>query len=246
LFGKRVLKVAISHALKGKKYVPHLPSHHLPSTPIRTSRFFKLVSLLAALIIIVLVTGFVLWPRSPVNLAAAGTEASARLLHRWQAGEVVVLVRHAERCDRSANPCLGPADGITQVGSDAAVAVGQGFLRLGMAQTDVLSSPVTRTAQTSHYMFGKDAITQEWLASCGNTLRNDVVAHKRAHHNLVLVTHSGCISDFEAQTGFQHAAKSEYGSSLFVHISADGQLHVLGVVNANDWHSLLNENQVSQ
>jgi phosphohistidine phosphatase SixA len=215
-------------------------SRTLPTTRIITSRLGKLLATAAALFIAALVTGFVLWPRSPVNLVTAGSEVTSSLVQRWQAGEVVVLVRHAERCDRSSNPCLGPADGITRIGSAAATAVGQGFMRLGMAQTDVLSSPVTRTAQTSHYMFGKDAVTQEWLASCGKTLRDDVVEHKQAHRNLVLVTHSGCISDFEAQTGFEHATTSEYGSSLFVRIAADGQPQVLGIVNATDWHSLLN------
>ncbi|WP_411740770.1 histidine phosphatase family protein [Pseudomonas sp. A-RE-19] len=205
---------------------------------ILASRLIKLVSVAATLVIATLVMGFVLWPRSPVNLGTAGPEVTNSLIDRWQAGEVVVLVRHTERCDQSSNPCLGPPDGITRVGSDAATAVGQGFMHLGMAQTDVLSSPATRTVQTSHYMFGQDAVTQEWLAICGETMRNDVVKNKHAHRNLVLVTHSGCISDFEAQTGFEHAKTSEYGSALFVAI-ADGQPQVLGIVNATDWHSLL-------
>jgi hypothetical protein len=149
----------------------HYLSRTLPTTQTITSRLIKLVAVAATLVIAALVMGFVWWPRSPVNLGTAGSEVTSNLVHRWQAGEVVVLVRHAERCDRSNNPCLGPADGITRVGSDAAIAVGQGFMHLGMAQTDVLSSPATRTAQTSHFMFGKDAITQEWLVSCGKTLR---------------------------------------------------------------------------
>jgi phosphohistidine phosphatase SixA len=160
-------------------------------------------------------------------------------MQRWQAGEVVVLVRHAERCDRSSNPCLGPADGITKIGSESAQTVGQAFVRLGMTQADVLTSPVTRTAQTSHYMFGKEVMAQNWLAECGKTMRNDVVAHKRAQHNLVLITHSGCISDFEAQTGFEHAATSEYTGSLFVRIAANGEPEILGILNAEDWQSLL-------
>ncbi|MHC8299852.1 lipopolysaccharide core heptose(II)-phosphate phosphatase PmrG [Pseudomonas sp. ZS1P83] len=209
------------------------------------SRLFGLTGLIVALVIVAGVTGFVLWSRSPPNLSTAGTATKADLLQRWQDGEIVALVRHTERCDRSANPCLGPADGITQAGSVNAAAVGQGFQRLGLAQTDVLSSPVTRTVQTSHYMLGKDAMTQDWLSICGKTLRNDVVAHKVAHRNLVLVTHSGCIHDFEAQTGFRHAPKSEYGSSLFVRVGADGQLKVLGIVKANDWHSLLDEKRGS-
>jgi phosphohistidine phosphatase SixA len=221
--------------------VLNLLSRKFPQKPTWLSRLFGLTGLIVVLVIIAGGTGFALWSRSPPNLVTAGTETKADLLQRWQAGEIVALVRHTERCDRSSNPCLGPADGITQAGSVEAAAVGQGFQRLGLSQTDVLSSPVTRTVQTSHYMLGKDAMTQEWLSICGKTMRNDVVAHKVAHRNLVLVTHSGCIHEFEAQTGFRHAPKSEYGSSLFVRISADGQLKVLGIVKADDWHSLLNE-----
>lgn len=215
-----------------------------PAT-LKASRLLKiLLVVIAALVAVALVTGFALWPSAPVSLVDAQPQVRSQLLQHWEAGEIAVLVRHAERCDRSSNPCLGPADGITRVGSDSAAVVGQGLSGLGMTQADVLSSPVTRTMQTAHYMFGKDAQTQEWLATCGATLRNDVVAHKRAHHNLVLVTHSGCISDFESQTGFKHAPTSEYGSALFVHISPNGQLQVLGIIKAEDWH-LMSQNMNS-
>ena len=207
-----------------------------------TSRLFKSVVAVSALTVAAVVTGFFLWQRSPANLAHEGAQARAQLLQQWSAGEIAVLVRHAERCDRSSNPCLGPADGITRVGSEAAAGVGQGLARLGLTQTDILTSPVTRTVQTAHYMFNSDPRTQEWLATCGTTLRNDVVAHKVAHRNLVLMTHSGCIADFEKQTGFKHSAKdAEYTSALFVHIDGHGQLQVLGIVNAEDWNTLLQE-----
>jgi len=195
---------------------------------------------IGALVVAVLVSGFVLWPKSPTRLAQEDAQARARLLQHWSAGEIAVLVRHTERCDRSGNPCLGPADGITRIGSEAAAGVGQGLARLGLSQTDILTSPVTRTVQTAHYMFNSDPRTQEWLATCGTTLRNDVVAHKVAHRNLVLVTHSGCIADFEKQSGLKQAAKdAEYGSALFVRIDGNGQLQVLGIVNAEDWNTLL-------
>lgn len=206
----------------------------------------KLALAIAVLSVIILVTGFAMWRHAPVNLARSSPLASAQLLRLWQAGEVAVLVRHTERCDQSENPCLGPLDGITRVGNDAAAAVGQDFLKLGMECADVISSPITRTAQTSYAMFGKDVKAQDWLASCGKTLRNDVVAHKRNLHNLVLITHSGCISDFEAQTGFRHTAKSKYGSSLFVHIDTQGKLEVLGIVNANEWNTLFKHQAIQQ
>lgn len=205
------------------------------------TRLTKFAFFGALLITVILVTGVVRWPRAPDNLGNAAHTAHAEFLQRWRDGEVVALVRHTERCDRSGNPCSGPADGITDVGAQAATALGKHFQQLGMEQVDVVSSPITRTAQTSRFMFGKDAVAQDWLATCGASLRNDVVAHKRTHHNLLLVTHSGCISDFEAQTGFKHAPTSEYGSALFIGIDASGELQVLGFLNADDWPAVLNK-----
>nr|WP_232000375.1 histidine phosphatase family protein [Pseudomonas asplenii] len=157
----------------------------------------------------------------------------------WKAGDVIVLVRHAERCDRSSNPCLGPADGITQLGNHSATDVGNALQNIGMTNTDVLSSPTTRTTQTARAMFGKTALTADWLLSCGPSLGQDALAHKAAHRNLVLVTHSGCIDDLEKQLGYRHPNKSEYTSSVFVSVGADGQLNLLGTLNAEDWQSVL-------
>ncbi|WP_239687877.1 MULTISPECIES: histidine phosphatase family protein [Pseudomonas] len=184
-------------------------------------------------------TGFALWPRTPIDLAVRDHLRSTGVYAQWKAGDVIVLVRHAERCDRSSNPCLGPEDGITRLGNRSAAQVGRAFQQVGMNNTDVLSSPTTRTAQTAQAMFGKSAITADWLVSCGPTLGQDALAHKAAHRNLVLVTHSGCIDDLEKQLGYRHVAKSEYTSSLFVSVGADGQLKMLGILNAEDWPTAL-------
>lgn len=221
--------------------LPMVPSQR----PIKR-KFLKLALVTGAVLVGALVMGLVWWPRSPVMLADGNQLAKAQLFEHWQAGDIAVLVRHAERCDQSSNPCLGPADGITEVGSVASTEVGQGFNALGMERADVFSSPATRTVQTAQYMFGKEAAKQDWLVECGKTMRDDVVAHKTAHRNLVLVTHSGCISDFEAQTGFKHALTSQYTSALFVSITPEGQLKVLGTVNAGDWSRVLHQRFAKQ
>lgn len=213
---------------------------HLKTSPKlrRTTLLRLLIALACVVLVAILVSGFVWWPRSPTDLDHAADSVTANWMSAWQQGEVVALVRHTERCDRSSNTCLGPADGITQAGSSAAAVVGQGFIKLGMQQAQVLSSPLTRTAQTAHAMFGHDASSQDWLATCGPTLRDEIVAHKMAQQNLVLVTHSGCISDFEKQTGFPHAIAAEYGSVLLVRIDAQKKLEVLGILNTPFWQTL--------
>ncbi|WP_232434425.1 histidine phosphatase family protein [Pseudomonas asplenii] len=190
-------------------------------------------------LVALMATGFVLWPKSPLDLAVRDHMHSAGLYAQWKTGDVIVLVRHAERCDRSSNPCLGPEDGITQLGNRSAADVGKAFQQVGMNNTDVLSSPTTRTVQTAEAMFGKSAITADWLVSCGAALGQDALAHKAAHRNLVLVTHSGCIDDLEKQLGYRHVPKSEYTSSVFVSVGADGQLKMLGILNAEDWQTAL-------
>jgi len=205
----------------------------------QSSRLRKVLIGTGAALVAVLVTGFVLWPKTPLNLGEDDHMSTAGVYQHWRAGDVAVLVRHSERCDRSSNPCLGPADGITQVGSAVAAEVGKSFRTLGMENADILSSPITRTLQTATSMFATTGTTQEWLASCGDAMSKDVLAHKTAHRNLVLVTHSGCISDLEKQQGFEHAKASEYTSSLFVAVADDGKLKILGVLNAEDWPQAL-------
>lgn len=220
---------------------PKLSGERSTQHPIRTLALVTLALLVAALVM-----GFVAWPASPMLLAQGDQLQKASILQRWQAGEIVVLVRHAERCDQSNNPCLGPADGITEVGRDAAQHVGQALDSLGLAHTDLLTSPATRTVQTAHYLSAQVVPQQEWLVACGESMGAEVLAHKTAQRNLVLVTHSGCISDFEAQNGFKHARKAEYTSALFAAAGSDGKLHILGTVNDSDWPNVLNNHVAEQ
>ncbi|MBJ9973972.1 histidine phosphatase family protein [Pseudomonas sp. S75] len=178
------------------------------------------------------------WPRSPANLAEADNMISTQVLDFWTRGEMIVLVRHGERCDSSSNPCLGPSDGITVVGSSVSKAVGQWFARLGLDSTDVLASPTTRTVQTAQAMFGPGTNAQHWLHDCDQTLIDQAITHKKDQRNLVLVTHSGCISQIETLHGYPRAPKSEYASALFVAIDGDGTATLRGLLNPEDWPKL--------
>lgn len=192
----------------------------------------------AAALLGILVAGFSLWPMSPTELTKASQKETADFVAHWKAGDVVVLVRHAERCDRSSNTCLGPADGITQPGRDEAVRVGAQFVGLGMAQTDVVTSPLTRTSQTALAMFGVASKEQDWVVNCDVDISRDIKAHKLPGRNLLMVTHSGCISRFDAQIGYPHAQTAEYTSALIATQEPDGQLKMLGVINPGDWPQL--------
>jgi len=196
----------------------------------------------AVLVVPALIAGFVAWPRSPLDLGKVGNMVNAHVREHWAAGDVIVLIRHAERCDRSDGKCLGVADGITHDGSQAADRVGDGFRTLGMTNTDVISSPTTRTAQTGHYMFGDANQAQEWLRVCSKaTLLQDALAHKQAHRNLILITHSDCISKLEAQLDYEHADASEYGTAFFVRVNHRDKAQALGVLNVDGWDTALKD-----
>ncbi len=214
------------------------------SGPPDMARLKKLALAAVLLLIVVVIIGFVWWPKSLVNLGRSDNMTTAGVYSQWEAGDVVLLVRHAERCDRSKHPCLGPADGITQIGNDSAVALGKALNTLGMSRTDTFTSPLPRTVQTAAAILGKAAVEQAWLVDCEQSpqiMLSNALAHKLPHRNLVLVTHSGCISKFEKQLGFNHAPSSEYASSLFVSLSSNNKPTALGYLNVEDWQSVLDK-----
>jgi phosphohistidine phosphatase SixA len=173
------------------------------------------------------------------NLGSSQLMSENGVYRAWNSGNVIVLVRHAERCDRSNHACLGDPAGITVDGSQAAAAVGDGLRGLGLANADILSSPEVRTQQTASFVFGKAIETQEWLARCDSTFANAALAHKRDGHNLVLVTHSGCIDHLERQLRVAGGERvAGYASALFISKDSNGKAHLLGQLNANQWQTL--------
>ncbi len=198
--------------------------------------WLRFVALIALCLVVM---GAMLWPTTPPNLGIDNRLVTSGALAAWRSGDLIVLVRHEERCDRSGNPCLGPADGLSRPGGVSAVAMGSAFNALGMSHSDVMSSPTTRTVQTSRLMFGDAQILPDRLTLCGTALAHDLPVRKRPGRNLLLVTHSECIGDLERVLGYPHADGAEYGSSLFVQINAHGKLKVLGVLNSQDWPTVL-------
>lgn len=194
------------------------------------NRVRKVIGVVVVILSLCLLTGYMLWPRTPPDLVGAG------LYPNWDKGNVVVLVRHAERCNRSSNPCLDSPDGITVHGRSASVEFGRFFSELGLAHTDIISSPAIRTEQTAFYMFGHPVVTQEWLSYCDKNLFAEVIKHKASQRNLILVTHSECISQLESEQGFTYADASEYNGALFISLDDQGKPTIQGILNPDDWH----------
>jgi phosphohistidine phosphatase SixA len=174
-----------------------------------------------------------------MDLGAGDNMIKSELKEKWMQGSIVVLIRHAERCDRSANPCLGDAEGITVNGSNAAITVGTGLRQLGLDKARLIASPTIRTRQTADLISGGAVATQEWVSECDKAFKDAVIAHKSRNENLVLITHSGCIDHFERQMGVRAGDRSSaYTQSIFVKVDGKHEPRILGSLNAAQWKEL--------
>jgi phosphohistidine phosphatase SixA len=221
------------------RIVAHGRASNKPGTVIQ-ARYKTLAVMLLFVILAVLISLWFLRAAAPADLAEGRNMRNADVYARWAKGELVVLVRHAERCDHSTNPCLDVADGITRKGRSAAVELGNSLRTLGLANADIFSSPLARTRQTSTFAFNQASAGEDWLINCRRSMLEDVLRHKAEHRNLILVTHSECIDQLERSLQVSSRSMLDYGSSLFVAVDPkDHTAHVLGFLDAPDWKSVL-------
>ncbi|MEE1869916.1 lipopolysaccharide core heptose(II)-phosphate phosphatase PmrG [Pseudomonas auratipiscis] len=212
--------------------------------PFKRRRLFTVKTMFIGLCIMLALATLTTWASTRTLIVDLGSDNQMRssgVYREWSKGAVIVLIRHAERCDRSSNACLNDPSGITVAGSKAASNVGAGLQRLGLADAEVLSSPEIRTQQTAHFIFGKAIGSEDWVKACDQDFADSALAHKSPKHNLVLVTHSGCIDHVQRQLKVPGGLRSsEYASALFVSVSANGKAKILGQMNASEWKKLLN------
>ena len=184
---------------------------------------------------------YLLRPAPVPDLAQGSASDLARLKADWAAGEMIVLVRHVERCDHSNASCQNTPDGITDRARDVAVELGAQFKHLGLSHTDLYNSPLTRAVQTSSYMFSSVTTGQDWLFNCKGTLLRDALAHKVAGRNLVLVTHSECMAELEKELNVP-GTRYGYGTALFLSTAkGNAKAHLLGFLDATDWRSVFTQ-----
>ncbi|WP_260959788.1 lipopolysaccharide core heptose(II)-phosphate phosphatase PmrG [Pseudomonas citri] len=207
---------------------------------LEASRFarYRTAMLVLACAPLLIALGF--WCLSPAAVPdlAHGNRASDRALaDGWAKGEMIVLVRHVERCDRSKATCLNDREGITDRARAVAVSVGARFEQLGLDNADIYNSPSLRTAQTAGYMFNKVSAGDDWLANCRHDLLRNALARKVPGRNLILVTHSECMQAME--TALQRPTSAfGYGASLFVSAAQPKTPRLLGFIEASDWRSV--------
>ncbi|AUO21157.1 histidine phosphatase family protein [Pseudomonas sp. NC02] len=153
----------------------------------------------------------------------------------WKGGNVILLIRHEERCDRSNNPCLGPDEGITALGSERAEETGIHLKALfDFDDAVIFTSPMTRTVQTSDFMLGKASLLSDREAIWGNDIVDKLLEHKNSGRNLIVMTHNTCMKDIIKSSGHRQSWSPEYGSLLFAKTTSKNEIQIVGTLNADD------------
>ncbi len=171
-------------------------------------------------------------------------------LTHWKQGNIALLIRHAERCDRSDEPCVNSEvkEGITVKGKEAAIEMGQNMqFLLPNNNSEIYNSPVQRTEQTAQYLFNGRSVTQSWLRKdCKKGLLNKVISHKSEGKNLILVSHATCFKSLGVKEG-QKIIQSDitnnqtYGTTYVLSIDKkNNQAYMLGYISPEDWSGLNN------
>lgn len=207
----------------------------------RLARYRNAVVIVASLLLLVIpLTVWLLRPAAVPDLAHGNVAGARALAAGWAKGDMIVLVRHVERCDHSTAACLIGNDGITDRSRSVAVGVGAQFEHLGLNKADIYNSPIIRAVQTSSYMFNKVGVGEDWLINCRGSMLRDALAHKVAGRNLILVTHSECMDQLEKDLKLPTVTLG-YGASLFISAEKPQEPRMLGSIEASDWHSVTTE-----
>ncbi|HZJ93944.1 MAG TPA: histidine phosphatase family protein [Thiopseudomonas sp.] len=207
--------------------------------PRTKKQLFAAVLATAATAAAVVLTSQLLADPKPVDLSENPFALTTNLLAEWQDGDLIVLVRHLERCSRVDAACLGEPTGITQRSTAAGLELREQFLGLGLAATDIYSSPLVRTSQTRSLLFPESTANEDFLYQCKENFVQDALAKKVPGRNLVLVTHSSCMD--EANESLNYAEVDyEYGASVFINVESPTEQQILGFIDADDWSRTLN------
>ena len=174
----------------------------------------------------------------PADLSESPFALTTNMLAEWQDGDVIVFVRHLERCSRGDAACLDGPAGITQRATATGLAMREQFAELGLATSDIYSSPLTRTSQTSALLFSEPTAHEDFLYQCKDDFVKEALARKIPGRNLVLVTHSSCMDEVNESLSYAEV-DYEYGAAVFLNVESETEQQILGFIDTDDWlHTL--------
>lgn len=132
---------------------------------------------------------------------------------------VVVLFRHAERCDRSTNQCLSDKTGITVKGTQDARELGNAF-SADIPDFDLYSSnTVGLFSRRPGFSAGKKLTVDKRFLQCGNEIYSAIkdLQRKAPDKNIVIFTHNHCLT-YIAKDKRDATFKPDYLDGLVMHV----------------------------
>ncbi|GHL00974.1 lipopolysaccharide core heptose(II)-phosphate phosphatase [Escherichia coli] len=131
---------------------------------------------------------------------------------------VVVLFRHAERCDRSTNQCLSDKTGITVKGTGMPVNWATLLVLISLISIFI---PVIPSGPFSRRRFsaGKKLTVDKRLLQCGNEIYSAIkdLQSKAPDKNIVIFTHNHCLT-YIAKDKRDATFKPDYLDGLVMHV----------------------------
>ncbi|MGJ8516985.1 histidine phosphatase family protein [Carnimonas bestiolae] len=204
-----------------------------------TFRITKRRALLLALPLLILITAgsVIAGVTSTHRLPHLTPQHLAQLLSDDNGAVVIVLLRHAERCDRSDHQCLNDQHGITVRGQQQAVALGRAW-RMAMPHAyQTFSSDTLRTRQSAQGFTGTASVNvlpQLGSHACKQASPEQLLKEvaERGASAKVLFTHSECLSHIAQQLADARFSP-DYLTGIVLSVHSSG-VRVEGTITAQE------------
>lgn len=169
-----------------------------------------------------------------------------QVLEGWRKQELVLMIRHASKCDGDHPDCPTDDEYLTEQGKLEAALIGKG---LKLLEEDFVAyhSPMTRTRDTARIALGDRSQPRGWLSTACKTDFPDYFYDLPSGSNYLLVTHSSCFDVFEKPgggflLGFDSGTRFHFGIAAFFKRFQDDQGHnqpgLMGCIWPEDWEDL--------
>jgi len=167
-----------------------------------------------------------------------------RLVSQWQKNNVIMVLRHATKCEKDVPPCIDGNEVLTQRGRLEAALIGEGVQSSLMGEYLVSHSYLNRTRDTALIAFGTSTPKAELSKSCKLSFEN-YVQSLETNTNHILVTHSSCINslkrlDGERLIGFNTGKDPHFGIAAFLENKPEGKPELIGCMWPTNWADMPN------
>ncbi len=160
----------------------------------------------------------------------------------WQDQQVLMILRHAAKCDEEPG-CVEDNEDLTPLGKMQAKVIGNGVRDTLGEPFDVYHSDMIRTEDTALLAFGASTVDVKISKPCLPGFK-DHVSNLPISTNTILVTHSSCIDSLadregERYLGLKSGDDAHFGIAAFMQQNRGNELKVLGCVWPKDWPELI-------